>query len=97
MTRQTANEQYLTAALTTLRLRLQHLITPAEPGDLAEAAETLTAHETTDPPPPLIILSQRFGLSRFEQETLLLCVAMELDAELAADERIVNDGQGLIW
>jgi len=28
---QTTNEQYLTATLTALRLRLQHLITPAPP------------------------------------------------------------------
>lgn len=76
------NEQYLITTLTALRLRLQHLITPAEPIDLTEAAATITTLETAAP--PLIILSQRFGLSRFEQETLLLCVAMELDSEIAS-------------
>lgn len=37
-----------------------------------------------DPPPALLLLSQRLGLSRFEQEVLLLCVAMELDTRVAA-------------
>ncbi|MCB9099134.1 MAG: ATP-binding protein [Anaerolineales bacterium] len=81
---QPTNEQYLTAALTWLRLRLQHLITPAETIDLTEATKTITTLETADALPPLIILRQRFGLSRFEQETLLLCVAMELDSEIAS-------------
>ena len=35
------------------------------------------------PPPALFLLSQRFGLSRFEQEMLFLCVAMELDTRIA--------------
>lgn len=36
-----------------------------------------------DPPPALIILSQQLGLTPFEQETLLLCVAVELDTRIA--------------
>ena len=39
--------------------------------------------EATDPPPALAILSQRFGLSRFEREILLLCAGMELDTRIA--------------
>jgi hypothetical protein len=39
--------------------------------------------QAIDPPPALLILSQRLGLSRFEQETLLLCVGMELDTRIA--------------
>ena len=36
-----------------------------------------------DPPPALVILGQRLGLSQFEQEILLLCAAMELDTRIA--------------
>jgi hypothetical protein len=35
-------------------------------------------------PPALQILSQRLGLSRFEEEVLLLCVATELDTGIAS-------------
>lgn len=49
---QPTNEQYLTAALTWLRLRLQHLITPAETIDLTEATKTITTLETADALPP---------------------------------------------
>ncbi|MGH7495328.1 MAG: ATP-binding protein, partial [bacterium] len=51
--------------------------------EIAQAAEAMIAAEAADPPPALAILSQRFGLSRFEKEVLLLCVAMELDTRLA--------------
>jgi ATP-dependent 26S proteasome regulatory subunit len=78
------NEQYLRTALVWLRLRLQHLIETIQQDTLTQAVEALASYETVDPPPPLVILSQRFGLSRFERETLLLCVAMELDSEAAA-------------
>jgi hypothetical protein len=37
-----------------------------------------------DPPPALIILRRRLGLSKFEQEVLLLCAAMELDTGIAS-------------
>jgi hypothetical protein len=43
---ETRNEQYLRTALTTLRQRLQHLITSTETIDLTEAAEP------PEPPPP---------------------------------------------
>jgi hypothetical protein len=36
-----------------------------------------------DPPPALLILGQRLGLSTFELEILLLCAAMELDTSIA--------------
>ena len=78
------NEQYLRTALAWLRLRLQHLTETIQQDTLTQAVEALASYETVDPPPPLVILSQRFGLSRFERETLLLCVAMELDSEVAA-------------
>jgi hypothetical protein len=37
-----------------------------------------------EPPPALLILSRQLGLSLFEQETLLLCIALELDTRIAA-------------
>jgi len=49
-----------------------------------EAAAAMAAAERTDPPPALIMTAQRFGLSRFERDVLLLCVAMELDTRIAA-------------
>ena len=88
------NEQYLGAALSWLRLRLQQLASryssPAESepdldqAALGQAVEVMTACESANPPPPLIVLKRQFGLSRFEQETMLLCIAMELDTGLGA-------------
>jgi hypothetical protein len=49
----------------------------------SQVDEDLVAAETMEPPPALVILSQRLGLSRFEQEVLLLCAAMELDTGIA--------------
>lgn len=51
---------------------------------ITEAAAGMAVAETANPPPALLILSQQFGLTRFERETLLLCVAMELDGATAA-------------
>ncbi len=81
------NEQYLAAALACLRPRLQHLAQrftadPPVETPLAEAEAILAAAAANDPPPALILLSQRFGLSRLEQETLFLCIALELDTGL---------------
>ncbi len=46
--------------------------TTARPAELAEA-------ETAEHPPALITLARRLGLSEFERNVLLLCIAMELD------------------
>jgi len=51
---------------------------------LALAAERMASAEAANPPPALLILSQQLGLTRFEREVLLLCVAMELDGATAA-------------
>ena len=51
---------------------------------IEQAAAERAAAAKTDPPPALIRLAQRFGLSDFERDTLLLCAAMELDPGLAA-------------
>jgi hypothetical protein len=44
----------------------------------AEAAMNDAASCLT-PPPALVLLAQRFGLSRFERDVMLLCAATELD------------------
>lgn len=64
------------------------LLTPGSAGDvlraqLAEAATELAAAEQVDPPPALKILSERLGLSKFEEEIVLLCAAFELDTRIA--------------
>jgi len=61
-----------------------------QPDDSAKNAELtlisgrMATAEVTNPPPALLILSQQLGLTRFEREVLLLCVAMELDGATAA-------------
>ena len=50
--------------------------------EIARAAAELREAESMSPPPALVILSSRFGLSRFEQEILLLCAALELDTRI---------------
>ncbi len=51
---------------------------------IVQAEKTMDAAAGIDPPPALLILGQRFGLSPFEREVLLLCAAMELDTRVAA-------------
>jgi len=93
---QERNEQYLSTALHWLRLRLACLAEALDRGDdaakddgmssseIARSAETLICAEAEEQPPALVILSRRFGLSRFELEVLLLCAAMELDTRIPA-------------
>jgi hypothetical protein len=93
---QSANDQYLSAALAWLRLRLirqaeahqsKKGATDAAPAvseeAIAETGSSMDAAASSDPAPALVLLGQLFGLSRFEQETLLLCAAMELDTGIA--------------
>ncbi|NJO27182.1 MAG: ATP-binding protein [Richelia sp. SL_2_1] len=56
-------------------------ITEAE---VAEALREISNAEALSPPPAMVILSQRLGLSPFEQKVLLLCAAIELDTSIAA-------------
>ena len=59
---------------------------PADPvveTEVMRAARLMAKARDTEPPPALVILAERLGLSSFEQSTLLLCVAMELDTRLA--------------
>ncbi len=51
---------------------------------LQRALEAMATAESIDPAPALVILARRFGLTDFERDLLLLCVAMELDPSLAA-------------
>jgi hypothetical protein len=48
----------------------------------AAAAMQAVANEM-DPPPALLILTQRLGLSQFEHQLLILCLGMELDTGVA--------------
>jgi len=51
---------------------------------VAQAAAAMNDAELLEPPPALVILSQRLGLSLFEQQVLLLCAAIELDTRIAS-------------
>ena len=48
------------------------------------AAEMSGIAEAMTPPPELLTVAQRLGLSEFERNVLLLCAAMELDTSVAA-------------
>jgi hypothetical protein len=52
---------------------------------VSEASQAaVAAAQSMDPPPALPMLAERFGLSPFEQQVLLLCAAMELDPRTAS-------------
>jgi AAA+ superfamily predicted ATPase len=51
---------------------------------IEEAAAALDETAKVEPPPALVILSERLGLSNFERDVLLLCAALELDTRFAA-------------
>ena len=57
---------------------------PPADSELEQAAQAIEKAEKNEPPPALIILAQRLGLSRFEQQLLALCAAMELDTRIPA-------------
>lgn len=81
-----SNEYYLTAAVKWVRLRLQQMVSSetVNAAEIADALEQMEVGERMQPPPALIILSQRLGLSKFERTLLLLCAAMELDTRIAS-------------
>jgi hypothetical protein len=54
--------------------------TPSPAGPSADLAAT---DPSTAPPPALVLLGERLGLSQFEQEILLLCAAAEFDTRVA--------------
>ncbi|MHC4177778.1 MAG: ATP-binding protein, partial [Planctomycetota bacterium] len=107
---QEQNQQYLTAAVKWVRLKLMRLVYEHAPRAGAErrgclffwrkpvskpspkrvseketrrAGKEAADAEQYDPPPAMIILSRHLGLSRFERQVLLLCVAMEMDTRIA--------------
>ena len=49
----------------------------------AQLEQELLPAETASHPPAMVMLRQRLGLSRFEQNILLLCAAIELDPQVA--------------
>jgi hypothetical protein len=51
---------------------------------ILDAAKAMESAALMEPPPALLILAERFGLSRFERDVLLLCAAMELDTSIAS-------------
>jgi len=73
------NAGHLGQALAWLRLRLAAAGGSDNEAELAAASEALDAAERSSPPPALVLLAQAFELSRFEQDVVLLCAAMELD------------------
>ena len=90
------NARYLAAGLQWLRFRLECLAarsaieasaSVADEALLQAEQEFALCESQLDPPPALALLAQCLGLSRFEQQVMLLCAAMELDtgtAELCA-------------
>jgi ATPase family protein associated with various cellular activities (AAA)/winged helix domain-containing protein len=50
--------------------------------EIVEAEQALMQAESNDPPPALMILAHRLGLSHFEQQVLLLCAGMDLDPRI---------------
>jgi hypothetical protein len=58
---------------------------PAQPGSVAqawtvqEARTRLDGAANSDPPPALVTLADKYGLTDFERHVVLLCAAMELD------------------
>jgi hypothetical protein len=52
--------------------------------EVAQAAAVMAQAAEMDPPPALVVLGKRFGLSLFEQNLLLLCASIELDLDMTA-------------
>ncbi len=79
-----SNEKYLELALEWLHLRLQRMTDKEiQDTDIEQAYVAMEQVAAIEPFPALVSLSQRFGLSAFEQGVLLLCVGMELDTRIA--------------
>ena len=84
-----ANNQYLATMLEWLRGCLE-VMAAADNSDAAPGGEASAGRvpapapqfDTVAPPPALVQLGQRLGLSEFEHHTLLLCAAMELDTRM---------------
>jgi hypothetical protein len=81
------NERYLAARVEGIRLRLQRMAGPADSdahdADLARADREALDLENCNPPPALLLLAERLGLSAFDCDALALCAAAELDTRTA--------------
>jgi len=74
----TANHEFLTTALAVLAGRLTG-------DDVAERVRRLDRVRAEMPAPPALdVIAGAFGMSRFEQDTLLLCAGVELDTAVAS-------------
>ena len=77
--------RHLAAELARLRRLLEQASrsddqAPAAGNEAAGEPDDPIASEPSDPPPPLAILAQRFGLDPFERDVLLLAAAPALDS-----------------
>ena len=85
-----ANNVFLTAAIQWLRQLLRREDGTNTDGEariaseIQKSFETMTAAAAISTPPALSTISQRLGLSTFEERLLLLCAAMELDTGIAS-------------
>ncbi len=78
-----ANQRHLLAALAVVRGALDRHAGGPEPGpEVAKALEDAAAAMAS--PPALEVVRERFGLSAFERDVLLLCAGVELDSGFAA-------------
>jgi hypothetical protein len=87
------NRQYLSTALEWLRARMEEVAPGAEPAKgakpqkrkppaSAKALKAMLKAEAAETPPALPVLAQRFGLSPFEKNVILLAIAPELDTRI---------------
>ena len=76
-----ANQAHLAALLDRVWLTLAQRI--GRDGTATAAADTTAPEEAMSPPPALDILVERFGLSNFERDLLLMCAGVEFDARFA--------------
>src|SRR4029077_1593430 len=78
-----AHQRHLPAALALVRGALDRHAGGPEPG--LEAAKALEEAAAAMPAPPALeVVRERFGLSAFERDVLLLCAGVELDSGFAA-------------
>jgi predicted nucleic acid-binding protein len=59
---------------------------------VAALLEQRSAAAQIEPPPALLLLAERLGLSDFERDTLLLCAAVELDPGIAGSCAEIQGG-----
>ncbi len=79
-----SNAHYLSTALKWVQLRLERVVgeSAVTTEEIVKIEEALRETERSDSPPAMVTLCHRLGLSRFEQDVLLLCVATELDTRI---------------